>query len=245
MTIYENINKSLKDYIGSYFKWILIAGVWGAVSLAFTFLALPYMKILSGLEGVAPEQIYRMSITELKPYFIASLAFMGIYMINVIVSYMVNVGAFKCALESSRGRRVNISDLFFAFRKKPLKFLGLYIWKFILISLWSCLFVIPGIIKYFSYSQAVLLMVENPDYGINEAVQESKMLMAGHKERFFLLWFISIALMVFLVMIPYVGAGLFTFFAFPFVNLLYINFYNDITLYNYYDDENKYEDIEL
>ena len=36
----------------------------------------------------------------------------------------------------------------------------------------------------------------------------------------------------------------FTFFAFPFVNLLYINFYNDITLYNHYDD-NEYENIEL
>ena len=244
MTILENINKSLREYMNSIFKWILIAGICGAVSLAFTFLALPYMKVLNGLNGIAPEEIYNMSIAELEPYFAASLAFMGVYLINILVAYMFNVGAFKCALESSRGRKIKTTDIFFAFKKKPLKFLGLYIWKFILLSLWSCLFIIPGIIKYFSYSQSLFLMIENPDYKINEAIRESKILMSGHKEKFFILWFFSIILMVFLVLIPYVGAGLFTFFAFPFVNLLYINFYNDITLYNQYND-NEYKNTEL
>ena len=244
MTILENINKSLREYMNSIFKWILIAGIYWAVSLAFTFLALPYMKVLSGLNGLAPEAIYNMSIAELETYFAASLAFMGIYLVNILVAYMFNVGAFKCALESSRGRKIKITDIFFAFKKKPLKFLALYIWKFILLSLWSCLFIIPGIIKYFSYSQALFLMIENPDYGINEAIKESKILMSGHKEKLFILWFMSIVLIVFLVLIPYVGVGLLTFLAFPFINLLYINFYNDITLYNQYDN-NEYENIEL
>ena len=244
MTITENINKSLKEYIRSIFSWILIAGVCGAVSLAFTFLALPSMKILNGLNGMEVEQIYSMSTAELDQYFRASVIFIGIYALNVLVAYMFNVGAFKCALESSRGRKIKRSDIFFAFKKKPLKFLALYIWKFILLSFWSCLFIIPGIIKYFSYSQSLFLMIENPNYKINEAIRESKILMSGHKEKFFILWFFSIILMVFLVLIPYVGAGLFTFFAFPFVNLLYINFYNDITLYNQYND-NEYKNTEL
>ncbi|MCP1223098.1 DUF975 family protein [Sebaldella sp. S0638] len=244
MTIFENINKSLREYMNSFFNWILIAGVCGAVSLAFTFLALPYMKKLNELSLLEPEKIYNMNIQELNPYFIASVAFLSIYALNILVAYMFNVGAFKCALESTRGRKIKTSDIFFAFKKKPWKFLGLYIWKFILLSLWSCLFIIPGIIKYFSYSQALFLMIENPDYGINESIKESQMLMSGHKEKFFMLWFISIALMAVLVIIPLVGAGLFTFFAFPFANLLYMNFYNDITLYNQYNDD-EYKDIEI
>ncbi|MDR2878566.1 MAG: DUF975 family protein [Fusobacteriales bacterium] len=244
MTITENINKSLKEYIKSIFSWILTGGVCGAVSLAFTFLALPHMKILNSLNEMGAEQVYNMNMAELEPYFRAAVVFTGIYALNVLAAYMFNVGAFKCALESSRGRKIKKSDIFFAFRKKPLKFLALYIWKFILLSFWSCLFIVPGIIKYFSYSQSLFLMIENPDYKINEVIRESKILMSGHKEKFFMLWFFSIILMVFLILIPYVGAGLFTFFAFPFVNLLYINFYNDITLYNQYDD-NEYKNTEL
>lgn len=234
MTISENIKKSFREYIRSIIIWIFLSGICGAVSLAFTYWGLPYTKIL--LE-VDMSGIYSMSMTELKKLLEVSLISMGISLLDGLAAYMLSIGAFKCAMESSRGRKIKISDLFFAFRTKPLKFLGLYIVEIILILLWGCLFIIPGIVKMISYSQAFYLMIENPDYGIMEAINESQVLMTGHKEELFMLWTVTLIPMLALLMIPYVGTGLFTFFAVPFVNLIYINFYNDITLYRYNDDE--------
>ena len=56
----------------------------------------------------------------------------------------------------------------------------------IFISLWSLLFVIPGIIKAFSYSMTPYILEENPELSANEAIDRSRAMMRGHK--FDLFW---------------------------------------------------------
>lgn len=56
-------------------------------------------------------------------------------------------------------------------------------------SLWSLLFVIPGIIASFRYSMAAYILYENPEMTANEAITESKKLMVGNKWRLFCLNF--------------------------------------------------------
>ena len=68
-----------------------------------------------------------------------------------------------------------------------LKLVGLTLVTGILVSLWSMLLVIPGIVKSYSYSQAFKVMLENPSMSITEAIKESKKLMDGHKMEYFIL----------------------------------------------------------
>ena len=56
----------------------------------------------------------------------------------------------------------------------------------VLIFLWSLLFLIPGIIKAYSYSMTPYILEENPELGLSEAIHRSRMMMRGHK--FDLLW---------------------------------------------------------
>lgn len=49
------------------------------------------------------------------------------------------------------------------------------------IYLWSLLFIVPGIIKSFSYSQTMFIKAENPDIPANRAIELSKVMMEGHK----------------------------------------------------------------
>ena len=58
---------------------------------------------------------------------------------------------------------------------------SLYTW------LWSLLFVIPGIIKTYSYSQARFIKAENPNISASRAIELSKKMMAGHKWDLFIL----------------------------------------------------------
>lgn len=48
-------------------------------------------------------------------------------------------------------------------------------------ALWSLLFVIPGIVKYYAYSMAYYVKADHPDYNWKACVDESRRLMNGHK----------------------------------------------------------------
>ncbi len=53
--------------------------------------------------------------------------------------------------------------------------------------LWSLLFIIPGIIKAYSYSQAMYILAENKGKPALECIEESKQMTDGHKAELFVL----------------------------------------------------------
>ena len=83
----------------------------------------------------------------------------------------------------------------------------------IFIALWSLLFIIPGIIKAFSYAMTPYILQDNPELDASEAIHRSRMMMRGHKFDLFWLylgflgWFILCLLTAgigFLWLTPYV-----------------------------------------
>ncbi|WP_018659812.1 DUF975 family protein [Allofustis seminis] len=73
------------------------------------------------------------------------------------------------------------------------KLVGLEVVKIILVSLWTVLFIIPGIIKSYSYSQASFIMYDDylengfSNLSIMECITASRDMMRGHKGRKFML----------------------------------------------------------
>lgn len=63
----------------------------------------------------------------------------------------------------------------------------LYLLKNIFILLWSLLFVIPGIVKYFSYEMAYYILDDEDGISANDAITKSRELMNGHKWELFCL----------------------------------------------------------
>jgi uncharacterized membrane protein len=57
---------------------------------------------------------------------------------------------------------------------------------YILIVLWTLLFIIPGFIKTYSYAMTPYILHENPELSASEAIHRSRMMMKGHK--FDLFW---------------------------------------------------------
>lgn len=57
----------------------------------------------------------------------------------------------------------------------------------LLITLWSMLFVIPGIIKTYAYSMAFFIKADHPEYGWRECLSESEKMMQGNKWKLFCL----------------------------------------------------------
>lgn len=55
------------------------------------------------------------------------------------------------------------------------------------IALWSLLFVIPGIVKYYAYSMAYYVKADHPEYSWSQCIDESKRITAGHKMDLFIM----------------------------------------------------------
>lgn len=73
-------------------------------------------------------------------------------------------------------------------------------WESLFVFFWSLLFVIPGIIKAYAYSQMIYLVVEFPELSIRKAMKISMKITKGHKWDLFVLdlsfigWFLLVAI---------------------------------------------------
>ena len=64
-------------------------------------------------------------------------------------------------------------------------------WLNILIAiftfLWSLLFIIPGIVKAYSYAMTPYIVHDNPEMPVRECIRQSQRMMKGYKMKLFLL----------------------------------------------------------
>lgn len=112
-----------------------------------------------------------------------------------IVTLPIAIGWSWLALSVARDEETKIADLFEPY-KMFLKAIGVSIVQTIFLGLWFLLFIIPGIIKSFSYMLTYYIIRDEPSIGILDAITRSRQMMDGHKkEAFFLVlsfigWFL-------------------------------------------------------
>ncbi len=82
-------------------------------------------------------------------------------------------------------------------------------------ALWSLLFIIPGIVKSYSYAMSYYILNDNPTMSATAAIDESRRMMDGHKAELFVLdlsfigWYILVSLtfgLLSLYVVPYHNA---------------------------------------
>lgn len=128
---------------------------------------------------------------EVLNFFRIVLAAMLVYAgISIIIALIIGgagkLGYARFNLNLVDGREVHFGDLFSQFHRLGDGFvmvLLMGIYEF----LWTLLFVIPGIIKSFSYAMTPYILYEHPEYGANYAITVSRRIMHGNKFRLFCL----------------------------------------------------------
>jgi len=116
----------------------------------------------------------------------------------------------------------SVKELFSRFDHFAQGFLQLFL-RNLFTALWTLLFVIPGIVKSFSYAMTPFIMAENPNLTAKEAIKISMERMDGHKGELFCLSlsFFGWSLLATLT------AGIGYFFLNPYINAAYAAFYRD------------------
>lgn len=107
-------------------------------------------------------------------------------LVSICIICLFMLGIISFFIKFARGEQVTYKELF-AHTSRFVSVLITYILMCIFVSLWTIVFIIPGIIAALSYSQTFYLMIDDPSLSGMDALRKSKELMKGHKCEYFLL----------------------------------------------------------
>ncbi|MDR2313872.1 MAG: DUF975 family protein [Spirochaetaceae bacterium] len=130
-------------------------------------------------------------------------------------------------LTKARGGAVTMGAMFGGFNMFGPGFLLYFLMSFFLV-LWTCLLIIPGIVKSLSYSMAYYILLDNPRMSALDAITASRRMMEGYKGKLLCLYlsFTGWALLCIL------SLGIGFFWLIPYAQLTMANFYEDLNKNN-------------
>lgn len=180
-----------------------------------------FTDALNSVQNEAGEEGLMVALGILMAAITGIIIFSAIF--KVLVRNPLRLGCKYFFLKNSRGEG-SVSDIGRGFKPAWWKNVVTLLLSDIYICLWTALFVIPGIIKTFSYAMVPYIRAENPDMGSNEVITLSRKMMDGRKMKYFILglsffgWFFLGALTL----------GI--------LNVFYVNPYYDATMAEFYEE---------
>ncbi|MGN1234626.1 MAG: DUF975 family protein [Christensenellaceae bacterium] len=145
------------------------------------------------------------------------------YVGTIILMGPLGLGLVAYTIAIYRRQKPSFGKMFSGFDQFGNAFL-LYLLNNIFISLWSLLFLIPGIVKVFSYAMSPYILADHPGMSQDEARRRSMEMMKGNKWRLFCLYFSFIGWWLLCAL----TFGLLTLWVVPYVNMATAAFYEDL-----------------
>ena len=141
-----------------------------------------------------------------------------------LIGGAIELGFATFLLRQHRREELGFQDLFSQFHRFGQGFAQKFL-RILYITLWSLLFVIPGIVKSYAYAMTPFIMAENPEMSANDAITASRELMDGHKGDLFILDLSFIGWGILAAVTCNIGHLALN----PYRNAAYAAFYKDLT----------------
>ncbi len=146
----------------------------------------------------------------------------GLAIAVLIVSGPLLFGVNRICVGIVMGKReIEVERMFVGFKECFTQSLVLYLMTTLYTFLWSLLFIVPGIVKSYSYAMAPYVLQDNPSLDWDECLEESKKMMKDNKWQLFCLDFSFIGWY-------FVGALCFG------VGVFFVNSYSAVARANFY-----------
>lgn len=104
---------------------------------------------------------------------------------TLLLSSVALIAVYKVFINAYNNKGYHIQDMVAGIDEGISNRICLSCLKMLYIFLWSLLFIIPGIVKMYSYYLAEFISLKNPNKTATECLDESKKLMQGHKFELF------------------------------------------------------------
>ncbi len=118
----------------------------------------------------------------------------GVLLFIVIITVLIKIFVFNPLVVGCEGfftvnsrEKADLGEIKRGFSPRWMHNVGTMLLKDIFLCLWSMLFVIPGLIKAYSYAMVPFILADNPDLGATEAITLSRKMMNGNKWKTFVL----------------------------------------------------------
>lgn len=148
---------------------------------------------------------------------------------TILISGPMAYGVASMFIKQTRtGEPMNIPDIFNGFRDDFSNTFLIGLMTTLFTMLWSLLFVIPGIVKAYSYSMAMYIKNDNPDYDWRKCIDESQEMMSGHKADLFMLDLSFLGWMI----VGTLCAGVGVFWVNAYMSAAHAQFYEDLRLHS-------------
>lgn len=115
-----------------------------------------------------------------------SAAAWGINLLLQLTMMVVGAGFTIFVLNTVRGTLPVLGNLLDGFAILG-RVLLLELVTVVLVTLWSLLLIVPGIIASYRYSMALYILIDHPEMGVMDCIRESKRITQGHKGELFVL----------------------------------------------------------
>lgn len=147
--------------------------------------------------------------------------------IGFVIGPALYSGLYLLGKSLLENKEFDFEIVFTVFKKlnHVLKLFGVVVLTSIYIIVGLILFIIPGIIFAYRYSQSLYIMVENPEISVLDALDKSRDMMKGHKFEFFVFQ-LSFILHFILGIITF---GLYFLYFIPYYQLSMYNYYYHLT----------------
>ena len=129
--------------------------------------------------------------------------------VTIIISGAGKLGYAVFNLKLVDNKEVALSDLFSQFHRLGAGFCMNFLMGLFTL-LWTPLFIIPGLIKTYSYAMTPYILAEHPEMTATEAITESRRIMDGNKWRLFCLSFSFIGWVLLCIAPALIGIGVLT-----------------------------------
>lgn len=157
-----------------------LAGRWGT----FVAASLVYMIISCFVQ--VPAQLSDFSRSVLMTGAGVNYTLMSTSVVVSLLILPLTYGYDTIFLRNLRGEPVGVEHMFDGFRDYGRIFVTL-LWQNILITLWTLLLIVPGIVKALAYALTPYILLDNPKLSTVEAIHLSREMMFGYKGKLFLL----------------------------------------------------------
>ena len=195
----------------------LLAAIMGGMLIGGSFL--PQLNIHMENQDIESwEEFFRVTLGS------TTFSVNTINLVHFILGGVIQLGYAQFLLKQYNRASFEVKDLFSQFERFGQAFLQRFL-RILYTSLWSLLFIIPGIVKSYAYAMTPFIMAENPEMTASEAITASKEMMDGHKGELFTLdlTFIGWDLLCLLTLnIGHLWLN-------PYKNAAYAVFYKDLT----------------
>lgn len=105
-------------------------------------------------------------------------------LLHFILGGVIQLGYVQYLLKQYNKASLEVKDLFSQFERFGQGFAQAFL-RGLYTFLWGLLFVIPGIVKSYSYAMTPFIMADHPEMTASEAINASKAMMDGHKADLF------------------------------------------------------------